>query len=205
MLRYILSILTLAGAFLLGFHATAFAASATDPGSSSPSLIDLAKPVLDAVMHGQAWLAAALGLVFLTAAIGRYGDKIPGVGGTIAKFDASDAGRATLLLIATFGGAVATALVAGGPGAVMSLALAWAALKVAIGAAGIYSIAKKLLEPLASKAPSWMQPVFSLVFWFLDRKAVDPVKEAETAGVDAVKASPSTGADGVAGKSRDVA
>lgn len=193
---------------LISFTATAFAAGTADPTGDGTTLLEMARPVFDAVMHGQWWLAASLALVFVVAVVGKYGDKAPGpVGKWLARFDGSDAGRATLVLLGSFGGAVATGLAAVGTGA-MTWALAWTALKVAVGASGIYSLGRKLLAPLVGKAPAWLQPLLWVVLWAFDRKAgapaADAVAEAEAAGDAAVTAHPAPGVESVVGKPRDV-
>ncbi len=193
--KRILSAVSLFFVFLLAFAGTAFAAGAVAPADGS--LLDLARPVFDAVMHGQYWAAAALVLVVLTALIRKYGTK---------RFPVleSSAGAALLLLVGSFGGAFATAVLAG---AGASLAIAWTALKVAFAAAGGYSLAKSLLAPLLrkiqAKAPMWMQPIFSLAFYFFDRPT--PIADAEKAGAAALEAKPSAGAAAIIGTPRDIA
>lgn len=205
MLRSLPTVLVFALVALISFTATAFAAGTVDPAGDGSALAEMARPIYDAVMHGQYWLAASLALVFVVALLGKYADKIPAwLGGkTIAKLAGSDPGRAVLVLLGSFGGAVATGLTAAGSSA-MTWALAWTALKVAVGAAGVYSLAKKLLAPLVAKAPPWVQAVFRLVTWAFERSLKDPVKEAEAAGQAAVEAEPPTGAAGIVGKPRDV-
>lgn len=190
---------------LVTFTATAFAAGTADPTGDGSTLIEMARPIFDAVMGGQWWLAASLALVFVVALVGRYGGKAPGRAGRwLAKLDASDAGRAVLVLLGSFGGAVATGLAAAGSGA-MTWGLALVALKVAIGAAGIYSLAKKLLAPIVAKAPPWVQAIFAVVLWAFDRATgADPVADAEAAGDAAVVAHPPKGTSAIVGEPRDV-
>jgi len=205
MLRSLLTLVTVAVITLVSFAATAHATSLADPAGDGSGLYELARPVIDAILHGQPWLAASLALVFVVALIGKYGDKLPGrLGRAMAWLDSSDPGRAILVLVGSFGGALAATLAGGAP---MTLAIAWTALKVAIGGAGIYSLAKKLLTPLVSKAPAWLQPVLRLILWAFERKeraAADAATKAQTAGDEAVKANPPTGAAGIVGSPRDV-
>ena len=85
-------------------------------------------------------------------------------------------------------------------------AIARHALAIAVGAAGGYSLVKRLLIPkirwLASKCPAWAQPAFRMILWLFD--APDAVAKAEAAGAAAVKAKPSTGISGIVGDPRDV-
>lgn len=179
-----------AGVASATFTATASAASAVSPDDGS--LLDLAKPVLDAIMHGQWAFAAALALILAVTLTKRYlGDKIPWLH--------SDAGGAVLALLGAFGGALATSLAAG---AAPTWIMAWMAVKVAVGAAGAYSMIRKLLVPwiakLRDKLPGALRPVLDLVLWVFDKQ--DPIARAERAGDAAVKAKPASGAAGVTGK-----
>lgn len=153
------------------------------------SLLDLAKPVYEAIMGGQFWLAAMFGLIFLTTAAKRY---LPGKAGAFVN---GEYGQPITVLLLSFGGAGATALLAAGPGAVLTGALAWAALKVAVAATGGYQLLKQLLAPLikklADKAPAWMQPLFSVLLWVFSKPTA--IEKAEKAGDDAVAANPPTG------------
>lgn len=172
------------------FIGVALASDAVVP--TDGSLIDLAKPVYEAVMGGQWWLAAMLGLILATTAAKKYA---PGKLGTMIN---STYGQEATVLLLAFGGAAATALLAAGPGAVLTGALAWAALKIAVGAAGGYALLKSLLAPviekIKGKAPAWMAPAFDLLLWAFSKPTA--IETAEKAGDDAVKANPSTGVDG---------
>jgi hypothetical protein len=186
-MKRILSFATLFVIFLAAFAGTAFAAGAVAPADGS--LLDLARPIFDAVMHGQYWIAASLALVMLTALARKYGTgKLP--------FLATGAGAAILVLVGSFGGALATALLAG---SAISLGLAFTALKVAFAAAGGFSLAKSLVAPLLrkiqAKAPIWAQPIFGILFWAFERP--EALATAEAAGAAAVKAAPAKGAAGV--------
>lgn len=177
----------------LSFTGVAWAASAVVPADGS--LLDLAKPVYEAIMGGQFWLAALLGLVLATTAAKRY---LPGKAGVWVN---GEYGQPLTLLLLAFGGAGATALLAAGPGAIFSAGLAWAALKIAVAASGGYTLLKQLLAPLvakvAAKAPAWMQPIFSVLLWVFTKPSA--VAVAEKAGADAVAAKPADGVAGVIG------
>lgn len=184
-------VLTLVVAYL-AFMGAALAGNAVTPEDGS--ILDYAKPVFDAIMHGQGWLAAALALVLLVTATKRYSSKIPVIGPKVSAFVNGQYGQPLSVLLLSFGGAVATALAAGG--AVMTAALAWTAFKIAIGAAGGYSLLKALLAPLVAKlgakAPAWMKPLFDLVLWVFSKPTA--IEKAEKAGDEAVASTPTTGA-----------
>lgn len=179
--------------FLLAFTATSFAAAGA---SEDGSLLDYAKPVLDAVMSGNYAYAAALALVLVAAVARKYGAKH-------WSFLATDAGGALIVLLASFGGALATTTAAG---AWPSLAMVWVAAKVAAMAAGGWSLVKKILidplRPWASRQPAWIQAVFAVITWVFDKP--DPIADAIAKGEAALAANPSTGAPGVGGVPRDV-
>lgn len=189
---YVIALLTV----FVAFSATAFAATKVAPNEGS--ILDLAKPVFEAVMGGQWWLAASLALVFAVAAFKRYAGSVPKYGPKLEEFANSEHGAPLLVLIGSYGGALATGLLAAGTNS-LTLALAWTAFQVALGAAGGYTLVKKLAIPvlrkIANKAPSWMKPLFSLLFWAFEKPT--PTETAEQAGDDAVKVSPATGVDGV--------
>jgi hypothetical protein len=190
-MRYVSSI---AIAVLMGFCSfvgVAFAADAATP-SGGESVLDLARPVLDAIMSGHYAAAAALALVLAVALARRYGSpRLPWLN--------SDEGGAILVLTGSFGGAMATALLAG---AAPTLSLAWMSLQVAAGGAGIYVLAKKLLHRpllwLQDKAPSWLKPILSLVLWIFERPST--AEKAAKAGDAAVEANPPGGIEGTLGK-----
>lgn len=179
---------------VLSFATTALAANAAAPVEGS--ILELAKPVFDAVMAGDGWLAAAMALVFAVTAARRYGaSRFPILN--------SKVGGVAMNLLLSFGGAASTALLAG---AAPSFALAWTALKVSFTAAVGFEFVKELLGPamrwLEAKAPTWMRPVlkpvFDLILWaFEGRKAA--IAKAEAAGQAAVDANPPTGVAGVVG------
>jgi len=182
--------------WLVAFVGTGMAASAATP-SDGTSVLDLLKPVYDAFAHGQKLYAGMLALVALVALAKRYlAPRVP--------FLQSDAGGAAMALLGSFGAAMATSL-ASGVG--VSFAMVKTALWIAVGAAGGYSLIKKLvveplLRPLAKKAPAWMQPLFYVLFWAFDRPTA--VEQAEADGASAVAAHPGEGLDAVTGAPDDV-
>lgn len=170
----------------------AFAAGETTAQAAETPMVDMLRPILDAARGGQGMLAACLTLVLAVALAKRYG---------AARFPVlhTDIGGAALTLLGSFGGALATTLMAG---AAPSLGLAASALGVAFAAAGGYSMAKRLLVPtlraLQAKLPASMRPLLGLVLWVFDKPS--PVAKAEAAGAAAVAAHPAPGIEGVAGK-----
>lgn len=175
--------------FLFGFTTTALAADAATGGGDG-SLLDLARPVFDAVMHGQWWLGAALGVVFLCALARKY---LPERYKTGIRGDVTGIGLAFAM---SFAGALATGLAAIGTNA-LSGALAFTAFKVAIVAAGGYSILHKLATALTHtawfqlKAPAWLKTALAFIMMIIGSNAV---AKAEAAGDAAVKANPAPGA-----------
>lgn len=169
--------------FLLALAGTAFAGTAA--GGDDGSLLELARPVLDAVLAKDPGLAAALALVLVAAAARRYGGKR-------WAFLNTDAGGALTVLVGSFGGAVAAAFKAG---MTFSPGLAWTALGVAAAAAGGWKLIKSVLVdpwlgPLADRH-AWLRPV-KILLDFLFKKP-DPIAAAVAAGDAAVKAKPAPG------------
>jgi hypothetical protein len=149
------------------------------------SLLQLIRPVIDAVMSGHYFIASAAALVFVAAVANRYGGKH-------VAFLNTDYGRALTVLVGAFGGSLLSAAYTG---ASFTVAIGWSAVKVAFFAAGGYSLAK----PLVRFLPSWLQPY---VMWIFNKP--DPVAGVVAAGDAAVKANPAPGVTGVTGKVRDV-
>lgn len=192
-MRTLLVNLGLALVALVAFTATAFAsAGLTDDGS----LLDYARPVLDAALAGNYPYAFALALVLVAAVARKWGAKH-------WTFLATDAGGAATVLLAAFGGALATATAAG---AWPTGAMLWTAAQIAAMASGGWSLVKKLvidpLRPWASRQSAWVQSVFAVLSWVFDKP--DPIADAVAKGEAALAAKPSTGAAGIIGKPRDV-
>jgi hypothetical protein len=187
-------------AFATVAAATSLAGAPAPAASSSPdglsAVLDALRPIYDAFTGGHYLYAGMLALVLAVALTKRYlGPKVPWLH--------TDVGGSTLTLVGAFGAALAAALAGGGG---VSWAMAQAALYIAVGAAGGYSLVKRLLVPplraLAAKCPAWSQPIFALVFWIFDKP--DAVAVAQAAGDAAVKAKPSTGVANTLGKPQDV-
>jgi hypothetical protein len=164
-------------------------------------LLSLAKPVLAAVMSGQWAAGACLALVLLVAAARKHGAKRwPAL--------ATDAGGTALTLAGSFGGALATALLAG---SAPTLALVWTALGIAVAASGGYTMIKRLALPLlgaiVARLPAWASaPAKAVLEVVASLLGAGPaaIKKAETAGKEAVDAKPATGAAGVMGATREI-
>ena len=178
--RFVKACIIFIATFLVSFTSVGVAFAATD----DTQLMDMAKPLLDAVMHGQFALAGAMLLVLGVALARRYGAKR-------FPFLHTDAGGSLLTLAGSFGGAVATALMAG---AGVTTGLLWTALGVAATASGGYTLIKRLAIPLLkkvlSKLPKALQKPFGLVLWMFESPKV---AAAEAAGDAAVAANPAKG------------
>lgn len=171
--------------FLGAFTGTAIAADAM--ASTDPSVTDLAKSIFDAVMHGQWWAAAALGVILACAVARRYMPAAwkDGVKGDIV-------GTATAFLMA-FAGAVATWALA--PGAVMTAGVALTALKIAATAVGGYTVIHKIVGWLAAWGvlPPWATSALKLLAAMVGSNAI---AKAEAAGTAAFVADPPKGMTG---------
>lgn len=179
------------------FLGTAFAANVAT--GDEESLLDLAKPILEAVKGGDYFLAAACALILGAAALRKYGAKR-------WPFFATKPGGALLMLLASFSGALATSATAG---EVPSAGLAWAAFKVSIAAAGGYSLISVLvIDPLRpwmeTKAPAWLRTAFNALAWVFTAPTNPALEEATKAGDEAVKANPAPGTKPTLGEPTDV-
>lgn len=197
-MQRLISMIAVVLAFLAAFTGTAIAAEPLADGS----LVDLAKPVLDAVMGGNWWLGAALALVFATTGLRRYG-------GARWPWLKTDEGGTLTTLMLSLGGALATALAAG---TAPSLGLLVTALGVAVGASGGYTAIRRLLAPalrrLAGKLPGplgkGVNLGLDLLLWAFESHGRKAVAKAEAAGQAAVEAKPAQGAAGVLGAPKDI-
>jgi hypothetical protein len=183
--------------FLIGFVGTAMAATVAVPDPDG-NLLDFAAPILDAIKNGNGWIAAALTLIVASAAARRYlAPKLP--------FLKTAFGAVVLVFTASYGAAVLTGLAAAGT-STLNASLAYAAFKVALAAAGGFSVLRPLLvdlvEPFVVGKLPWLKPVFDLLTWAFDKP--DAIADATKAGDDAVKQKPSGGAAGVVGTSTEI-
>lgn len=175
---------------LAAYAGTALAAGAASPDGGS--LFDLLAPVLDALTSGRWLLGSALALALTAGLAAKYGSsRFPFLG--------TGPGRALLVLVGSFGGAVGAAVKAG---VMPGLSLFSSAFGVALVAAGGYSLTKTLIGPLVPKLPKWLQPIANAVLWFFEHR--NPGADAKAAGDSAVKEHPATGAAGVVGKPREL-
>jgi len=199
----ILVSLSILGCLFVGLAGTAFAANVA--GADDGSLLTAILGQLWAALTGkQWWLACAAGLVAAVALIKKYTPE------KYRKYTDSDIGGAVLVLAGSFGAALVASL-SGASAVPMSGALALDAIKLALTAAGGYSLIKKLLvDPLLAskwyneKAPAWLKAILSVVTWVYNKPGEAIVAEAEKKGDEAVVAKPSTGADGAIGKTTDL-
>lgn len=174
----------------------------TSKALADPDWIETFRPVLDALLKGQPALAASLFLVAAASTAKHWG-------GQRFPFLLTNTGSALLVLLGSFGGAMAAAITGGAP---PGWSLAWQALQIAIGASGSYSLLKQLvvdpvLQPLALKAPKWTQPIFSVVLWFFNKPnpklKADQLQRATIAGEIAEKETPPQGIRKLTGEPRD--
>lgn len=198
MVKRVFSSLYVAVFFFLGFEASAFAATTALPEDGS--WLDLAKPILDAIKNGNGWIAAASFLVLASAftlkvLAPRY------------AFFRTAIGALVIVFTGAYGAAVLTALAAAGTTALTG-ALALVALKIAIVAAGGYSVLRPLLvdvvEPFLLKRFPFLAPVLDLITYLFDKPPAAIVAKAEKAGADAAALKPSAGAAGVVGTSTEI-
>lgn len=187
-MRTIVASLSFLAFVLVAFAGTALAATPLTPDDGS--LLELAKPMLDAVKNGQGWLAAALGVMFFTALARR---KLPDrFGGAFVR---GDTGGMITAFVFAFAGAVATAATAEGF-AGMTGGLAVAGLKVALAAIGGFVALHKMATAFTAtkwwreKCPASVRFAVELVLKLIGSSAAD---KAKAAGDAAVKAKPSTG------------
>lgn len=172
-----------------GFVGMAVAGNTVSPDDGN--FMEFLKPVYEAVMHGQWWVAASGALVLAVVAMNRYFPSKK-----VRDWMHGDYGKPLSILLMSFGGALGTALL--GPGAAaISLALAWTAAKIAVTAAGGYSLLKALAVPFLTKFgpkfPAFLKPLADAALWFFSKPTA--VEAAEDAGDAAVEANPPTGAD----------
>jgi hypothetical protein len=171
----------------------AYAAGVVDPQDGT---LDLAKAIHDAFAGGHYAYCAALGVILGVALVKRY--LVPK-----EHWLRDDAGAATLTLVGSAATALASSLAGGGP---FTAQLLESSLLVGVGAAGGYTMIKKLIiepivAPLQSKLPIWAQPIFSTVMYLFDRPptAAQAEASAQVQGMAAVANDPPKGADGVTG------
>lgn len=183
---------------LISFAGVSFAAG--EAAGDDQSLLELAKPVLDAIVHGQYWIGAAAGVVLAVALARKYvpKDSRPG------KLLASELGGMVCAALIAFGGAMTNSLVALGI-KVPTAAVFTTAGKVAFAAVGGWMILHKLATVATAtkwyqdKAPAWLKAVVAFVLAMIGSNAATKA-EATKAGEDAVKADPPKGAEGIVAK-----
>lgn len=172
-----------------GFMGAAVAGNLTSPDDGAAS--DYIKMVWDAVTGGQYWLAASGALMLGVVAMRKYFPNQK-----VRDWMHGQYGQPLSVFVFSFAGAIATGLASVGVGATLSLTMAYAAVKVALAAAGGYSLLKALLVPaltkLGEKAPKSMKWLFEIVLWVFSKPTA--VEKAEKAGDAAVVANPPQGA-----------
>jgi len=171
-------VLTSIAFFFLSFFGTAAAFAAADPEDLSA----IAKAIYEGATSGQYAFAAAMGVVLLVALLRRYG-------GSRWPILSHKLVAPALVLVAAFGGAVASALGAGAP---VNAGTLWAALKIAALSAGGYALLKPYIGLLGSKFP-WAQPLLAILSMVFDAKQGAADAKAKKAGEDAVSSDPGAG------------
>lgn len=189
-LKYIT--LPLVGLFCLitVFAATSFAGTVAQ--GDEQSWLELLRPVYDSFKSGQYLLAGMTALLVVVALLRKYAGSIPKVGPSIAKFLATDVGGVVMTLVASFATSMSIQLANAG----VSWSMTKTAAVIAVGAAGGYSMIKKLLvEPLLrpwyEKSTGIVHTVLGIALYLFT--SPDPVAKAEAAGTAAVAATPPTG------------
>jgi hypothetical protein len=127
-----------------------------------PDYLDLLRPIWEAISAGNWWMAGAAIIVVAGVLLSRFGQQL-------SSWFATGAGKAVIVLVTSFGTALYASLQAG---AVGSLELLWAATRLAVEAAGIYSLIKALvLEPLLrwTTAPAPIRWFTKALAWVYDR------------------------------------
>lgn len=142
---------------VLGSAGAALASSTFDPASEIDWSL-LAQPVLDAVAAGNYPAAAAFVLVMIVAAVRYFGAR------RVPWLETRAAGS-LLTLVGGFGAALGAALLS----AELSTALALDALRVAVVAAGGYSLLKPIVLYLRDHGPAWLKPAVRLVSWWYEK------------------------------------
>jgi hypothetical protein len=197
-MRKVSLVLCFAVLLLCSFAGFSFAAAETLPQDGS--WLDLAKPVLDAVVNGQYWIAVAAGIVFAVAMARRYvpATSVPG------KLLASELGAMVCAALVSFFGAIATSLTALGL-KMPTLAVFKSAGLVAFTAVGGWMILHKVASVVVAtktyhdKAPAWLKAVVSFVLAMIGSSAATKA-EAKVAGDKAVEAKSAQGAEAIVGK-----
>jgi hypothetical protein len=184
--------------FVSIWSGVAYAAGVVDPQDGT---LDLAKAIHDAFAGGHYAYCAALAIILMVALVKRY--IVPR-----EHWLQEYAGSTALTLVGASATALASSLAGGGP---ITGALIESSLLVGVGAAGGYTVVKKLLiqpviAPLQDKLPVWAKPIFSTVMWIFDRPptAAQAEATAQTAGMTAVVNDPPKGADGITGKPTEI-
>lgn len=202
-----IAVLTFFLAFYCATIATAAAlqvAPAAQAATSDPDWMTLARPIYDAFAKHEYGLMLALTVILLVALAKRWLHY--------AWMSTDMAGSASALVVAA-ATATAAGLVAPGAPTWPSLDLLRSALMVGLTAAGGYAVIKNLLvdpilRPLAAKAPAWLQPIFTIVFFAFDKvthtDSAAIIATAEKAGQTAVESTPAPGPVAIVGTPQEV-
>lgn len=185
--------------YKVGHAATAELTLAAGLPTDDASLLDLLRPVYEALTAGQYALTTALALIALTALAKRY------LGGALPWLH-TDAGGSLLVLV----GAGATAAAAGllAPGTHVTLGLLKNALFAGVTAAGGYAMIKNLIiTPVLPLLPSWLRTVLTPLLWIFDgsmKPQEVAIAASVAAGVVAVETKPAQGVQGIVSNVREI-
>ncbi len=157
---------------------------------NSEPILDLAKPVWEAIGGGEYWYAAALAVVLGVALLSRYAPAEWKLDTGVAK--------ALMVLVGTYAAALISAGLGGGT--LMSIELAKGALGTAVNAAGGFTLARSLAKWLMMKLPlpSWIKTPLLWVF------GKDVVAEAKAGGEKAGAETPPSGVAGIIGDPEEI-
>lgn len=178
-----------------GHQVAAAATSLAVPDEAS--VLDLLRPVYDALTGGQYTYGTLLLIVAAVALTKRF---VP------LPWLHTDTGGSVLVAIGTT--AAALAVSAAIPGTQLSIGAVSAAFKAGIMAAGGYVFIKNvIITPLLPRLPAWLQKILTPILWVFDgsmKPGEVALKEAVAEGNKAILIKPSQGVVSIVGDAKDV-
>ena len=177
-MKRIASILTIAAGFFGGF------ALAASPAFAD-SLSDAAQAVVNTLVAGHYTEAAILGIILAVAGFRKFAPER-------WAFWRGDVGGGLLVLIMSFGAALAAGLKGGDA---FSISMVWTAFKLAALSSGGYTLVKRLGAAAIAKLPLplWVRRALTGALWLFKPGGAAAIAKAEKAGQAAVDAKPATG------------
>lgn len=177
-------------------HAAAAAATSLAV-SDEASILDLLRPVYEALTGGQYAYGTLLAIVAAVALTKRF---VP-----IAWLH-TDTGGSVLVAIGTTAAALAASVAT--PGAHVTLSGLSAAFKAGLLAAGGYVFIKNVvITPLMPRLPVWLQKILTPILWVFDgtmKPSAVALKESIDAGNNAIILKPVQGVVSIVGEAKDV-